>query len=121
MLKNPEIEAVVSSADAREGKQRSSADESGYSEKKQAQAIESQFDYNQRKRNIPPLKGGGAKTHINKLSMYNEVSGKLAELMDQYVNLIEDDLHKAQKLLNQIHELEKQRKDLFEKLTFSTV
>lgn len=117
LFKNPELEPVGNVGDAKEGKQISPADESGYSEVKQAKVIESQFDFNQRKRGTSPPRGSGVKAKNDKLSVYNEVSVKLTELMDQYINLIEDDLHKAQKLLNQIHELEKQRGELFKNLT----
>jgi len=101
-MKNPEFEP----------ESKKPADESGYSEKKQAKDIESQFDFNQRKRNAQVTAGHQQK----KLATYHELSATIADLMNQYVSYIEEDLHRAQKLLEQIKELEKQRSEIFKSL-----
>jgi len=104
-MKSPEFEP-------KDAVQKPTADPSGYSEAKQAKAVESQFDLHQQKRNASLTTKAQNKT----LFAYHEVSGKLAELINKYTELMEADLRSAQKLLEQIHELEKQREEIFKKL-----
>ncbi|MDE2025331.1 MAG: hypothetical protein KGJ07_02465 [Patescibacteria group bacterium] len=122
-MRNPELEARVSQKesageDSGEAKRRKVADtksgESGYSEEQQALDIEARSGdlYALKKSKGFQQMKGSAKV----LAAYQTVSVQLGKLIETYTQLVESDLHRAQKMLAEIKKIRAMQKMLLTRL-----
>jgi len=124
-MRNPEIEAKKSQEKAareesENAKRRKVAEhdakdpESGYSEQQQALDIEARSGDLSALKKSKGFQGltGSAKT----LALYQAVSGQLGKLVESYTQLVESDLHRAQKMLADIKKIRAMQKMLLTKL-----
>lgn len=122
-MRNPELEAKKAQKesaqeDSGEAKRRKAADtksgESGYSEEQQALDIEA------RSGDLYALKKSKGFQHLKgsakALAAYQTISGQLGKLIEIYTQLVENDMHRAQKMLAEIKKIRAMQKMLLTKL-----
>lgn len=113
IIDRTEAETEISRREAQKVQQEETNSDDGYSETKQAQKIESGTDVNQLGKQSTRTRG----TRNEKaLEAYTTVSEKLKELVEEYTKLLEEDLHRAKRLLEEIQKTQETQAKLFKKL-----